>query len=270
MAESDKAFTGSIPEIYDTYLVPMIFEQYASDLAQRVEALAPNSVLETAAGSGVVSRAVAPCLTGEAQYVVTDLNQPMLDHAASKQPDSPLITWRQADALNLPFAEESFDIVLCQFGVMFFPNRTSGYREANRVLRPNGSFIFNVWDDISANEFADVATQAVATVFPDDPPQFLARIPYGYHDQDLIREELTQAGFTNIDCTTVEAISTAPSPRHVAIAWCQGTPFRNEIEARDASLLDRATDCAAELISERFGSGAVSARIQAHVFTAGF
>ncbi len=145
MTESDKLFAGSIPEFYDTYLVPLIFEAYANDLAERAAAQAPKTVLETAAGSGVVTRAMAPRLASDARYIVTDLNQPMLDHAASKQASDDRITWRQADALALPFEDATFDAVLCQFGVMFFPDRIRGYGEARRVLKPGGRFFFNVW-----------------------------------------------------------------------------------------------------------------------------
>lgn len=177
MSDGDKVFAGSIPELYDSYLVPLIFKAYAEDLAKRVAKLAPKTVLEIAAGSGVVTRALASKLAADARYTVTDLNQPMLDHAATKQGADERITWRQADALDLPFGEASFDAVVCQFGVMFFPDRIAGYAEAHRVLKPGGSFIFSVWDEIAANEFADVVTEAAAGAFPDDPPRFLARTP---------------------------------------------------------------------------------------------
>jgi SAM-dependent methyltransferase len=154
MTDSDKVFAGSIPAFYDTYLVPLIFEAYANDLAERAAARAPKTVLETAAGSGVVTRALAARLAANARYTVTDLNQPMLDHAAN----------------------------------------SAGYAEARRVLKPRGALLFNIWDQIDANEFADVVTEAAASVFPDDPPRFLARTPHGYHEMDLIREELGKAG----------------------------------------------------------------------------
>jgi ubiquinone/menaquinone biosynthesis C-methylase UbiE len=268
MTESDKVFTGSIPEFYDTYLVPLIFETYASDLAKRIADLAPKTVLETAAGSGVVARALAPRLATDARYTVTDLNQPMLDHAANKQGSDNRITWRQADALDLPFDDASFDAAVCQFGVMFFPDKVAGYAEARRVLAPGGSFIFNVWDHIEANEFADVVTEAAATVFPNDPPRFLARTPHGYHDVDMIRDELAQAGFSQVTIDTLDETSIASSPRHPAVAFFQGTPLRNEIEARDASLLDHVTDRATEAIAKRFGNGPVAGKIRGHIITA--
>src|SRR4029078_9945622 len=135
MLETDKVFAGSIPENYDRYMVPLIFESFAADLAQRAASLSPRAVLENAAGTGVVTRALAPKLSPGASYIVTDLNQPMLDYAASRQPADRRIKWRQADALALPFENAAFDLVCCQFGAMFFPDRTAGYREARRVLR---------------------------------------------------------------------------------------------------------------------------------------
>jgi ubiquinone/menaquinone biosynthesis C-methylase UbiE len=268
MTESDKVFSGSIPEFYDTYLVPLIFEAYANDLAERVAAFAPKAVLETAAGSGVVTRALAAHLASEARYVVSDLNQPMLDHAASRQGADERIEWHQADALDLPFDNASFDAVVCQFGAMFFPDRVGGYAEARRVLKPDGSFIFSVWDRIEANKFANVVTEVAATVFPDDPPRFLARTPHGYHDLEMIRAELNRAGFSDVSIVTLEETSRAPSPRHPAVAYCQGTPLRNEIETRDASRLEFVTDRAAEAIAARYGNGPVAAKIRAHVVTA--
>ncbi len=188
MTGSDKEFTASIPQVYDTYLVPLIFEAYAKDLAERTAALGARTVLETAAGSGVVTRALAPRLAADARYVVTDLNQAMLDHAQERQGSDDRLTWRQADAMRLPFNDASFDAVVCQFAVMFFPDRVAGYAEARRVLKPGGSFLFNVWDRIDANEFAHVVTEAAESVFPDDPPRFLARIPHGYHDIELTND----------------------------------------------------------------------------------
>jgi ubiquinone/menaquinone biosynthesis C-methylase UbiE len=266
MSETDKVFSGSIPENYDRHMVPLIFESYARDISQRVAALAPKAVLETAAGSGVVTRALAPILPPDARYVATDLNQPMLDYARAKQGTDSRIRWQKADAQALPFEDAAFDVVCCQFGAMFFPDRPSGYREARRVLSPGGCFVFNVWDRIEENVFADDVTNALAELFPNDPPRFLARTPHGYHDTALIRSDLAKAGFSDVVIVTMEARSRAPSPRHVALAYCQGTPLRNEIEARGD--LEAATDHAASALASRHGSGEVSAKIQAHVIRA--
>jgi SAM-dependent methyltransferase len=151
---------------------------------------------------------------------------------------------------------------------MFFPNRVAGYAEARRALRPGGRFVFSVWDRIEENAFADEVTNAVAAVFPQDPPLFLARTPHGYHDVALIREELGRAGFADIRISTRAEVSRAPSARHAATAYCHGTPLRNEIEARDASLLQLATDRATEAIASHHGEGPVEGKIQAHVIVA--
>jgi ubiquinone/menaquinone biosynthesis C-methylase UbiE len=267
MLETDAAFAGSIPEGYDRHMVPLIFAPYAADIARRAASLSPGAVLETAAGSGVVTRAVAKTFP-RASYIVTDLNQPMLDYAVSRQAPDSRITWRRADALALPFENASFDLVCCQFGAMFFPDRTSGYGEAKRVLKPGGHFLFNVWDRIEENVFADEVTNAIGEIFPNDPPRFLARTPHGYHDTALIRRELEDAGFSRVTIETRAEQSRASSPRIPAVAYCKGSLLRNEIEAREAGKLESATDYAASLIAERHGSSEVAAKIQAHVILA--
>jgi ubiquinone/menaquinone biosynthesis C-methylase UbiE len=268
MATTDKLFAGSIPQIYERLLVPLIFESYARDLAERVAASAPRDVLETAAGTGVLTRAMVSRLPPAARIVATDLNQPMLDQAAQRQSGDRKIEWRQADALALPFPAASFDVVACQFGTMFFPDKVAAYKEARRVLRSGGRLIFNVWDKISENEFADVVTAALAEIFPHDPPRFMARVPHGYHDAEQIRRELTAAGFSEIAMQAVDETSKAASARDPAIAYCQGTPLRSEIEARDAAGFERATAHAAAALARRFGSGPIEGRIRAFVITA--
>lgn len=268
MPDSDKVFAGSVPENYDRYMVPLIFQSYADDMARRVAARAPKAVLETAAGSGAVTRAVAALLPSDATYVVTDLNQPMLDHARLQQGDDPRLSWRQADALSLPFADGAFDVVCCQFGAMFFPDRVKGYREARRVLRPNGIFIFNVWDKIEDNVVAADVTDAVAELFPDDPPRFLARTPHGYHDTAKIRRDVLEAGFSGVTIETQSYRNQAVPARIAAISYCQGTPLRGEIEARRADALEAAIAHATKVMIARHGEGDIAAKIQAHVIEA--
>lgn len=268
MTASDKVFAGSIPKIYESYLVPLIFQPYADDLARRLASRPVQRVLEVAAGTGVVTRALAKALPEHVEIVATDLNQAMVDHAASIGTARP-VEWRQADAMQLPFPHAAFDAVVCQFGVMFFPDKVKGFSEARRVLKPAGRFLFNVWDRISENDFSDVVTEAVAEMFPQDPPRFLARTPHGHHDADRLRADLKAAGFTDISIDAVPRISKAGSPLDPAIGFCQGTPLRNEIEARDASRLEEATKRAADAVARRFGSGPVEGRIRAIVVDAG-
>jgi SAM-dependent methyltransferase len=260
---SDKVFAGSIPKIYEQHLVPLIFEPYAADIAERLRRQPPARVLEVAAGTGVVTRAMAAALP-QAGIVATDLNQAMLDQAAAVGTPRG-VEWKAADALQLPFADGTFDAVVCQFGVMFFPDKVRAFGEARRVLKPGGLYIFNVWDRLAENEFAHEISAALGRLFPQDPPRFLARTPYGYHDPAQIGRELAAAGFGAVQVRTVPARSRAPSARIPAVAYCQGTPLRSEIESRDAAGLERATDAAAAAIAARFGKGPVEAKIQALV-----
>jgi ubiquinone/menaquinone biosynthesis C-methylase UbiE len=268
MTGSDKAFLGSIPEIYDRFLVPLIFEPYADDLAERLFKTKSQSVLEIAAGTGVLTRAIAARASQDVHLTATDLNQPMLDRAMTRQPRERRVEWRQADGTALPFGDRTFDAVLCQFGVMFFPDKVQGYKEARRVLKPGGRYLFNVWDRMSENEFPDVVTDALASVFPGDPPRFMVRTPHGHYDPDKIRDELQAAGFTNISIEPLDKTSKAQTSLDAAIDFCQGTPLRNEIEARDPSRIEEATHKAADALATRFGSGAIEGRIRALVITA--
>jgi len=268
MSDTDKVFAGSIPKIYDEYLVPMIFSVYADDIARRVAARSPTALLEIAAGTGAVTRAVAAALPREVHYVATDLNEPMLAVAAQRQANDDRIIWRQADAMALPFGDAEFDVVCCQFGAMFFPDRVRAYGEVKRVLKGDGTFVFNVWDRIEDNVLTHEATIALAKLFPDDPPRFMVRTPHGYYDKAVVRTDLERAGFRDIAIETRAEISRAPSPEYVALALCQGTPLRSEIEARDASKLQAATDLVAAAIRTRHGAGAVDGKIQAIVIEA--
>lgn len=267
MVAKDAVFSGSIPALYERYLGGLLFRPYAEDLARRLADLASGSVLETAAGTGIVTEALARALPAAVSITASDLNQPMLDHAAAK-PGMARVIWRQADALALPFPEGSFDAVVCQFGAMFFPDRPAAFRQARRVLKPGGRFILNVWDDLAHNPVPDVVHQAIARRYPKDPPQFLVRTPHGYHDAERIRADLRAAGFASVVVETVALPSRAASSRDPAIGFCQGTPLRAEIEARDPSGIAAATDAAAAAALARFGDGALDATMQAHVVTA--
>jgi SAM-dependent methyltransferase len=170
--------------------------------------------------------------------------------------------------LALPFADASFDAVACQFGVMFFPDRVAAHREMRRVLKRGGRLVFNVWDDLAHNPVAAAVHEAVARRYAADPPQFLARMPHGYHDVARARADLEAAGFTQIAITTVTLPSRAASARDPAVGFCQGSPLRAQIESRDPSGLAAATDDAAAAVAARFGSGPIEAPMQAHVIVA--
>jgi SAM-dependent methyltransferase len=203
------------------------------------------------------------------RIVATDLNQPMVDFGSSKHTGGRSIEWKQADALSLPFQDGSFDAVACQFGAMFFPDRVRAYKEVLRVLRPDGHFFFNVWDRISANEFVQTVSEALASMFPDDPPRFMERTPHGYHDPARIREDLAAAGFARVDIETVDHVSKAASAQDAAVAYCQGNPLRTEIEARSPPSLEDATAQATAALESRYGKGPIEGRIRALVITAG-
>jgi ubiquinone/menaquinone biosynthesis C-methylase UbiE len=267
MATGDAVFSGSIPALYDRHLGPVLFTPYGKDLAKRLSGMAAGSILETAAGSGRVTRELAQVLPPTVELTATDLNQAMVDFAQAKAGQE-RVTWRQADAMQLPFDDGRFDVVVCQFGVMFFPDRVAGYREARRVLKAGGRFVFNVWDSLAHNPVAAAVNDSMSELFPADPPRFLARTPHGYHDVAAVRADLARAGFTDVSVETVRLPCRAASHRDPAIGFCQGSPMRGEIEARKAGGVEAATETAAAAVARRFGAGAIDSTMQAHVFVA--
>jgi len=262
MSATDVAFAGSIPALYDRYMGPLLFEPHARDIAARAAALRPRRILETAAGTGIVTEALARALPG-AEIVATDLNQAMLDVAAGRV-QSANVTFQQADAQALPFADAGFDLVLSQFGVMFFPDRVGAYREVRRVLKPGGRFLFNVWDRIENNPVTATVGGAIAARFPEHAESFYRRVPFGYHDKARIEADLREAGFTDIAVETV-ALTSRVGARDAAIGLVQGTPLRTEIEAHGVDL-DEATDAAAAALAPLDGK---EAPMSAHVVVAG-
>ena len=267
MSATDAAFAGSIPALYEQYLGSLLFQPYAEVMAVRLDGLTQGSILETAAGTGIVTRALATALPRDVEIVATDLNQAMLDLASGKL-QAPNVRWQQADAQALPFDDASFDAVVCQFGVMFFPDKQAGFREALRVLKPGGRFLFNVWDSLDRNEVSRMVSEAAGKAFPNDPPRFVERVPFGYFDPDRIRGEVQQAGFENVEIDVVEKVTTAPSAREPATGLCQGSPLRAEIEARGPDRLDEVTAQVADALAARFGAGPVENRMSALVVTA--
>lgn len=258
MTAGDAAFVGSIPEIYEQLLVPLIFAEPADYLAAAVLATEPGEILETAAGTGVLTRALVAG-GGGAMITATDLNQPMLDTAASRCP-SPQVRWQVADALDLPMPDQSFDVVVCQFGAMFFPDKPRGYAEALRVLRPGAPFLFTVWNRIEANPAWRIVGDALNAASPQVPVQFLRRMPYSYFDPDLIRQHLLAAGFDTITVETLGGTSESTAAE-TARAVCQGTPLRTELSAHPAFGVEEATAIATDALRNEFGEGIFRAPI---------
>jgi SAM-dependent methyltransferase len=257
--DTDRRFVASVAEVYQRLMVPLIFEPYAVHIAERVATLRPARVLELACGTGVATRELAKRTTAE--IVATDLNQAMLDQAMAAGTSRP-VEWRVADAVNLPFDDGSFDVIACQFGVMFFPDKAKAFAEAKRVLRKGGTLVFSVWDRIEDNEFADVVTNALAPLVADGPRSFVARTPHGYYDVDVIATDLARGGFDRKPrIETIAERSRAASASIAAMAYCQGTPLRNELESQ----LTTATQLATAAIAKRFGDGAVDGKMQAHL-----
>jgi len=241
MPNTDTAFAGSIPELYDRFLGPLLFRPYAEEVAARVSRWKPEHILETASGTGIVTEAVqhgAPF----ARIIATDLNQAMLDVAARRF-KSDRVCFQVADAQHLPFAEESFDLVICQFGVMFFPDKAKANSEARRVLKPGGHYLLVIWDSLDRNPVSHTLADAVAAEFPADPPRFLERAPFGYADREQIERDVRAGGFTSISIDTVE-LSSRVSASDAARGMCLGSPLTAEIEERGKGAVERATAAA--------------------------
>jgi SAM-dependent methyltransferase len=266
MGASDVAFAGSIPGLYDRYLGPMVFEPYAAVMSERAKAMRPERILETAAGTGIVTAALHAALP-DAEIVATDLNPDMLDIAA-RRTTSDKVRFSQADAQALPFADESFDLVACQFGVMFYPDKVLANSEARRVLRPGGHYLLAVWDRLDRNPVSHAVGGAMAKLYPDNPAAFLERLPFGYHDPAWIERDLRAAGFADIAIETVERRSRLGSARDAATGLIQGSPMRADIEPRAADALDKATEAGAEALRQFEGPDGLDAPMAAHIIVA--
>ena len=260
MAETD-VFEHSTPALYDRYMGPLLFEPYAEHVAKRVAPLRPNRVLETAAGTGIVTRAVREALPGVA-IIATDVNPAVVEFAA-QQFRSEGVTFEAADAQQLPFDDESFDLVLCLFGIMFFPDKVRANAEARRVLRPGGRYVVATFNRLDLNPVPEAAGKAVATLFPEDP-RYMERGPFSYTDATVVAEDLRSAGFENIEVETVELASLV-SAQDAARGIVLGSPFRAEIERLDPSALERATDAIEQALQPWDGT---KAPMSAHVATA--
>ena len=260
------AFAGTLAEYYDRYLVPLNFAPYANVVAERAKKLRPQTVLETAAGTGVVTEALARELPPEVAIIATDLNQAMIARGKLR-PGMSRVTWQQADAMKLPFADGSFDLAVCQFGVMFFPDKRASFAECLRVLRPGGAHLFVLWADY--NEMPDsplwIATQTVGELLRRDPHALLNP---GYFDEPTIRADLAAAGFRDVQVDRVARPAKAASAADAAVITVQGSLLRTAIETADASRLGEATKAVEQVLRARFGDGAVEGTSKALVVTA--
>jgi ubiquinone/menaquinone biosynthesis C-methylase UbiE len=261
MAETDR-FKHSTPVLYDRYMGPLLFAPYANYVAKRAALLQPPRILETAAGTGIVTAAIHAAVP-EADIVATDINPGMLEFAAHRG-SSDRVTFQVADAHDLPFSDGSFDLVICQFGAMFFPDRVRANQEAWRVLTNGGSYLLLSFDRLERNVVPQAAGDAVAALFPDDPPMYLERGPFCYSDPDLIKRDLVKAGFSHVELETV-TLSSHVTAHDAAQGIVLGSPFRAEIERRDSSALDRAVCAVAQALARWDGK---NAPLSAHLATA--
>ena len=268
MADRNTAFVGEIPGNYDRYLGPIFFHGYADDLAARLPVTPGMRVLETACGTGIVTRRLADRIRGHGSLVATDLNEAMIAYGRANVPGGPgLVEWQPADATKLPFPDGSFDAVVCQFGLMFFPDKASGVREAFRVLKPGGRYLFNVWDAIVHNPVARIAHETVATFFPADPPTFY-KVPFSLYDPEPVRALLGQAGFGEIEWTRLEKTGTSPSAADTATGLIDGNPILGAIMERRPEALGDVRQAVAAAIAAELGDHPVRFPLRAIVFSA--
>jgi ubiquinone/menaquinone biosynthesis C-methylase UbiE len=260
-------FAGSIPAAYDRYLGPLLFQPYAEDLAARLQVEGNASVLELACGTGILTRELRNRLPATANLIATDLNEPMFQNASAKFARGEAVEWRQADACSLPFGDQMFDAVVCQFGIMFVPDKALAAREAHRVLKPGGLFLFNVWDALKHNDLGRIAHETITSYFDKDPPTFY-QVPFGYHDQKEIKRVLEEAGFRDIRIEVVEKISGASRAEDTATGLVQGNPVSVAIAERDPSLLPVITNAIAAALKSRFDGTTVRAPMRAVIVQA--
>jgi SAM-dependent methyltransferase len=267
MSNDAAGFIGSIPQHYDQGLGPMIFVDYAADIAQRVAAGNPARVLETAAGTGIVTRKLRDALSTGARLTATDLNPPMLDVARTKFRAGEQVEFQPADAVALPFADGSFDAVVCQFGVMFFPDKAKSCSEVYRVLAPGGRYVFSVWDSHRYNPFGRIAHETAGRFFPADPPQFYI-VPFSCHQIDPVKESLVAAGFGDIGVAVVRLEKEIPDAAIFARGLVYGNPLIDQVRTRGGVEPERIVDALEEALRREFGADPGRMPLQAILFSA--
>ena len=267
MPTQNAAFVGSIPENYDRYLGPVLFDPYAADLVSRLNVSADASVLELACGTGIVTRRLRDRLGSEVRLIATDLNDAMLSYAARKFKPEDAIEWKQADAADLPFADQSFDAVVCQFGLMFVPDKEKALSETYRVLKPGGTFLFNVWDAIEYNELAHIAHTIITDFFDDNPPDFY-EVPFSFHDVETINSFLSAAGFSEMQFALLRLPAVSPSAEEAARGLVHGNPVINVLRERSESSIPEIEAAVADTVADQCGDDPVCARMQALICNA--
>lgn len=259
-------FQGPIPENYDRLLGPVIFQPYAEDLVSRLRGKKFKNVLEIACGTGIVTRRLRDALPTETEIVATDLNPDMFEFAKAKFDGTENLRWQQADASALPFPDNSFDAIVCQFGFMFVPDKPAAMREAHRVLRSGALFLFNVWDSLHVNPFAQIAHTTIASFFDRDPPKFY-EIPFSLYDFTLVRGLLQDAGFKRIESFVETKPCRSRSANDFATGLVRGNPVGAEAAERGVNPEDL-IEAIARRIGERFGAAPVQSTMRAIVWKA--
>jgi SAM-dependent methyltransferase len=223
-------------------------------------------VLEVACGTGLLTRELLRVLAASAHLTSTDLNEPMLAAAQQRVAD-PRVRWQRADIMALPFDEAAFDVVVCQFGVMFFPDKVHAAAQVRRVLRPGGTYLFNVWAGLEDNPVARVAQQTIDECFPADPPRFY-HVPHGYHDPRRIKADLSAAGFGHVAVDVRDLMCASESAEHAATGMVQGTPMFFAVRERSAPTVEEVTRRMADALRTEFGTGRIQTTMRELVVSA--
>ena len=267
MSTSHATFSGSVPAVYDACLGPLLFEFSAADIAERVARVIDRGrILEIACGTGISTEFLRQGLSRDVEIVATDLNPGMLEYAQEHRGTLPGVTYELADALALPFDDHSFDVVVCQFGIMFFPDIAKGLSEMSRVLRGGGFIACNVWDSFEGNRVAGIGHETIARYFDSDPPTFL-EVPFGSCPADSTLDLFRDEGFEEMEMHTVDAVIECPSATEVARGFIEGNPGILEIRERANAAPEEIIEALAEELERAFGPAPLAIPLREFVFT---